>query len=186
MKNILSLILAAVLLLLSTLPVFAVDLSGDGNDGVEVSEDIDISHTIGNSISNSGDTVTSDVSHTVQGGYLIIIPAKVAFVKNEQAQTFSYETEVGLGDVRVPGTLHLSISSGHYDAEKGWVLTSARGDTLKYTIKVDGADVANNGDLLSCANGTTYLKKTLSFQLEETDAKTVSYTDTLTFTVSVQ
>ena len=182
MKNILSLILATVLLLLTTVPAFAAELSGTGSEeGFEVSDNVDISHTVGNNLTGNG-SVDSDVSHTVQGGYVIVIPEAVIFT----ASTTVCTSQVGVGDVRVPGTLHFSVSSSNYDETKGWVLTSVRGDTLKYTIKADDTPVEENGgDLLSCAHGTTYLKKELTFELVETEAKDVSYTDRLTFQVYV-
>lgn len=188
MKRILSLILAASLLLICAVPVFAEDIRFEGTgdeEGVEASKDVNISHTVGNAFGTSGESHDADVSYTVAGGYLICIPGEVAFVKNENTATYERTLPVGVVDVRVPGTLHISITSKNYK-DSNWVLTSARGDSLRYSIKVDGQNVENGGDILSAAHGTDYLENEVSFKLEETDAKMASYTDTLTFTVSVK
>ena len=188
MKKILSLILAAAMLLLISVPVFAAELNVDGAGNNEATEDVNVSHTVGNALTGNG-SADSDVTHTVQGGYMITIPASVVFAKDEETQTCVFNSEVGVASVQVPGDLYISLESNNYN--DGWQLVSQRGDTLEYTINVgsdeDGYNsVENNGNILHCPYGTFYLKKALVFELIETEAKSVSYTDTLTFTVSVK
>ena len=175
MKRMLSLILAAALLILCTLPAGAI--SGSATADKEISQDIDVSHTVGNSIGSNGGSQDVDVYHTINGGYMITIPEGISLAKN-QATTSTVE----LGDVKVGGTLTVALGSANYNG--GWQLTSRAG-TLPYSIKVDGAELANNGTVLSCPDGTEYATKDISFSLTDATPKTVSYTDILTFTVSV-
>ena len=182
MKSILSLILATVLLMLFAVPAFAEDhnITEGGDYGV------DVSHTIGNVITSDGE-VTSDVTHTVAGGYTLLIPASIAFVKDGKGNVATQQT-FGVGNVRIPGeTLEVKLSSANYGKVngKGWVLISARKDSLEYLVKKGGEAVADNGTILSCPNGRINMTEVISFELIDTEPKTVSYTDTLTFTVSV-
>ena len=184
MKNILSIILAALLLCSCTLPALAVDGTLDADNP---SWNADISHTVGNSVSgNNTSSEIIDISHVVEGGYLIKIPGSVAFTKDENGESFKGTFDLVAGDVRVPGThLNISLTSPNYDDENGWCLTSARGDKLTYSVKAGETEVENNGTLLECANGTAYAHENLTFELTNTDAKTTSYSDTLTFNVKV-
>jgi hypothetical protein len=170
MKKITSLILVTALLMLWALPIGAIDQD-------DLSQDVDVFHTVGNSISSDGGSQDVDVYHTVTGGYLITIPETIVVAKTgETAATLE------VAEVKVGGELTVSVSSANYD--NGWQLT-ARGATLEYSIKADGAEVANNGAVLTCPSGTQYMKKDIAFSVIGTDVKSVSYTDTLTFTVSV-
>ena len=182
MKNILSIILAALLLFACALPALAADGTLDANNP---SWNADISHTVGNSVSgNNTSSETVDISHVIEGGYIIKIPGSIAFTKGAKGDSFSGTFGIEVGDVRVPGT-HLSVSLTSPNYDDGWCLTSARGDKLTYSVKVDGEEVANEGALLECENGTVYDHKDLTFELTNTDAKTTSYSDTLTFNVTV-
>lgn len=170
MKSILSIILASVLLLLCAVPAFA------------ESQDINISHTVGSSVTGNG-SLDIEMSYTVDGGYMMSIPGDVAFTKDGETKSLSYSYDMSVGDVRVPGTLRITLSSPNYNG--GWKLVSARGDALEYSIKADGTEIANNGALFECPNGTAYMKKTISFTLIEENGKSVSYGDMLTFNVTV-
>ena len=173
MKSILSIVLVSVLLLLCAVPAFAAENS---------TQNIEISHTVGSSVNGDG-TLNVNMSYTIDGGYMISIPGNVAFKRNGETKTVSYSYAMSVGDVKVPGTLEVTLSSPNYKG--GWQLTSPRGDTLKYSVLVDGTSVSNNGVLFECPNGTVYTKKTLSFKLIEENGKTVSYSDMLTFNVTV-
>ena len=176
MKKIISVILLAALLVLCTLPVGAI--SGSATADKEMSKDVEFSHTVGNIISSDGGSQDVEMYHTVTGGYMITIPEGITLSK--EGSTIS---TVEIGQVNIGGgTVNMSISSPNYS--DGWQLTSRAG-TLEYSIKADGNEVANNGVVLSASNGTQLVSKDISFSLVGTTPKTVSYTDTLTFTVSV-
>ena len=170
MKRITSIILITVLLILCSLPICAITQD-------DLSQDVDVSHTVGNSISGSGGSQDVDVYHTVMGGYMITIPETIIVSKTGEATA-----TVEVAEVKVGGELSVAVSSPNYN--DGWQLVSRSG-TLEYSIKADDAEVANNGAVLTCPHGTQYAKKDIAFSLIETEAKSVSYTDTLTFTVSV-
>ena len=170
MKRITSLILVTVLLIFSALPVCAITED-------DTSQNVDVFHSVGNSISSSGGSQDVVVYHTVTGGYLITIPETIIVSKTGETTA-----TVEVAEVKVGGELNVAVSSANYD--DGWQLVSRSG-TLEYSIKADGAEVANNGAVLTCPSGTQYAAKEISFSLVETDAKSVSYTDILTFTVSV-
>ena len=170
MKSILSMILVSVFLLLCAVPAFA------------DSQNVDISHTVGSSVSGDG-SLGVNISYTIDGGYMMSIPGNVAFTRDGETKSLSYSYDMSIGDVRVPGTLIITLSSPNYN--DGWQLKSARGDALEYSIKADDIEIANNGILFECPNGTVYMKKTLSFELIEENGKSVSYGDMLTFNVTV-
>ena len=173
MKSILSIVLVSVLLLLCAVPAFAAQ---------ESTQNIDISHTVGSSVNSDGN-LNFDISYTVEGGYMLSIPGDVKFTNDGNSTSLSYSYAMSVADVRVPGSLKITLTSPNYS--DGWKLTSMRGDSLKYTVKVDGTSIANNGELFNCPNGTTYMNKTLSFSLVNENGKAVSYSDMLTFNVTI-
>ena len=175
MKNILSIILAVVLLVFCAIPAMAaLDTPGQ-------SQDVDISHTVGNFVNNSGDSQDIDISHVVQGGYIIKIPGSIQFHSSTQ---ITDSTDISLYDVKVPGKLSVSLNSANYNG--GWRLVSARGDALGYTIAAGESAVGAGEALFECNNGTKYMHKSITFTLNGNQSpKTTYYSDTLTFTVAV-
>lgn len=180
MKIMLSLVLAAVLLLLCPVSALAVtqEVSETVTDDTALSREVDIYHTVGNAISNDGGSQDVDVYHTVSGGYILTIPEGIVLSESQPTTA-----TVAVGDVKVGGALSIKLSSPNYNG--GWKLVARTGKTLGYSIQVGGSEVANHGAILTCPNGTRLKSVDVAFSMIETEAKSVSYADTLTFTVSV-
>ena len=177
MNRIISVILVTALLMLCMLPTGAIS-SDNAKSDVEISQDVEFSHTIGSIISSDGGSQDVEIYHTVTGGYIITIPESITLSKSGPSVSTVEISQVNVGG----GTVNVSVSSENYDGT--WNLTSKAG-TLEYSIKTDGNELENNGVVLSCPDGTQYASKDISFALTDATPKTVSYTDTLTFTVSV-
>jgi hypothetical protein len=177
MNRIISLVLIILLLSVSILQAGAATSTYNTVNDKTYTEDVEFYHNIGNTMDSDGDSQDVEFYHDVVGTYTVSIPASIKFSNTGRASATVKFSNVNL----VEGSVSLAISSGNYS--DGWNLTSKAGD-LKYSINVDGNDLPNNGVALSCANGTELASKELSFTLLDTP-KTVSYTDILTFTVSV-
>lgn len=177
MYRIISVILVTALLMLCVLPTGAIS-SDNAKMDMEISEDVEFSHTVGNVISSDGGSQDVEMYHTVLGGYIITIPESITLTKSGPSISTVEISQVNVGG----GTVNVSISSENYDGT--WNLTSRAG-TLAYSIQADGNELQNNGIVLSCPDGTRYASKDISFELTDATPKTVSYTDTLTFNVSV-
>ena len=177
MNRIISVILVTALLMLCMLPTGAIS-SDNAKSDVEISQDVEFSHTIGSIISSDGGSQDVEIYHTVTGGYIITIPESITLSKSGPSVSTVEISQVNVGG----GTVNVSVSSENYDGT--WNLTSKAG-TLEYSIKTDGNELENNGVVLSCPDGTQYASKDISFALTDATPKTVSYTDTLTFSVSV-
>ena len=177
MHKIISIILVMALLMLCVLPTGAIS-SDNANSDMEASKDVEFSHTVGNLISSDGGSQDVEIYHTVLGGYIITIPESITLSKSGPSISTVEISQVNVGG----GTVNVSVSSENYDGT--WNLISKAG-TLEYSIKADGNELENNGVVLSCPDGTQYASKDISFALTDATPKTVSYTDTLTFSVSV-
>ena len=177
MYRIISVILVTALLMFCMLPVSATS-SDNVISNTEGSKDVEFSHTVGNVISSDGASQDVEMYHTVTGGYIITIPQSLTLSKSGPSISTVEISQVNVGG----GTVNVSVSSKNYDGT--WNLTSKAG-TLEYSIKTDGNELENNGVVLSCPDGTKYATKDMVFSLTDAKPKTVSYTDTLTFTVSV-
>lgn len=181
MKRILSLVLTAVLLLLYAVPALAVtqEISETVTQDAAASKDVDVYHTVGNAIGNDGGSQDVEVYHTVSGGYMLTIPEGIVL-----SQDSATTATVAVGGVRVGGELSITLTSPNYN--NGWNLVARTGKTLGYSIQVGGQEVANGGTILTCPNGTHLQSVDVLFSMRQTDATSVSYTDALTFIVSVQ
>ena len=177
MNRIISVILVTTLLMLCMLPIEGIS-SDNAIADMEASEDVEFSHTVGNVIGSDGGSQDVEMYHTVAGGYIVTIPESITLSKSGPSNSKVEVSQVNVGG----GTVNVSVSSENYN--EGWNLVSKAG-TLEYSIKADGNDIENNEVLLSCPDGTQYASKDISFELTDAIPKTVSYTDTLTFIVSV-
>ena len=177
MNRIISVILVTTLLMLCMLPIEGIS-SDNAIADMEASEDVEFSHTVGNVIGSDGGSQDVEMYHTVAGGYIVTIPESITLSKSGPSNSKVEVSQVNVGG----GTVNVSVSSENYN--EGWNLVSKAG-TLEYSIKADGNEIENNEVILSCPDGTQYASKDISFALTDAIPKTVSYTDTLTFIVSV-
>ena len=178
MNKVVSLILALSLLTLCALPAYAVTISESVTGDKTVTNDIEFSHTVGNLLENDGDQQDVEMYHVVTGGFIITIPERITLTKEGTTVSTVTLSELNTGGVEV----NVALSSPNYNG--GWQLTSRSGN-LAYSIKLGGTEVQNNGVILSAPDGTQSKSAELSFSLGSDAPKTVSYTDTLTFTTSV-
>ena len=126
----------------------------------------------------TGDSGSVDITYTYEApvdSYIVTIP---------DSMTLGTDANVSAGDVAITAgyLLTVSVSSQQYDG--GWKLSNGT-NTLDYTLKIDGADIENNGTVLTAKNGDTAVSKTLVTALSGTPIYSGNYTDTLTFNVSV-
>lgn len=115
-----------------------------------------------------------DITYEVPDSYIVTIP---------DSMTVGADANVSVSDVIIASgnLLTVSVSSEQYN--DGWKLINGD-DTVGYTLKMDGADIANNATVLTVKNGGT-ASQTLTTALSGTPIYSGSYTDTLTFSVSV-
>lgn len=127
----------------------------------------------------TGNSGSTDITYTYEApvdSYVVTIP---------DSMEVGTDANVSIKDVvlAVGYQLTVSISSTQYD--NGWKLQN-NGDTLNYTLKIDGTDVTNNGTVLTAKNGNEVSKTLVTAVPEGQKPKySGSYTDTLTFSVSV-
>ena len=126
----------------------------------------------------TGNSGSVDITYTYEApvdSYIVTIP---------DSMTLGTDANVSAGDVAITAgyLLTVSVSSQQYDG--GWKLSNGT-NTLDYTLKIDGADIENNGTVLTAKNGDTAVTKTLVTALSGTPIYSGNYTDTLTFNVSI-
>lgn len=128
-----------------------------------------------NTLDNERKTGTTEVTHTVSDSYIVTIP---------DSMTVGTDATVSASDVTLAKgyNLAVSVSSAQYD--NGWKLKN-NGEALGYTLKIGDKDVANNGIILTAESGGTETK-TLVTALDGTAKYSGSYTDTLTFSVTLK
>lgn len=178
MKHILSLISVLLLLSLCVLPAFA---EVEINKGSETSEvEVDVSYILGNKLDTNSPSKEIDVSYSMSQGYVVSIPDVVALKKDEAVSAHVSASEVVVDWGKA---LTVRVSSENY--ADGWTMVGDGGSALKYSIKKDGTEVVNNGAVLACTGGTPSAESEIAFSLTGTVTYADSYTDTLTFTVSV-
>ena len=167
MRRFIAFVLAAVLLLaMMAMPAAAAETHGQ----------IEIFH-------NQSDVATSTVVHGVNEAYVVTIPDRIDMV--EKGVT---ETSISTSGVYLPRAkaLAVNLSSANY-SNGSWQLLLDTNNTFKmsYSIKNGGVEVTNGGQILYCAGGTASAVTLLSFESTGKPAQSGSYSDTLTFTVSV-
>ena len=162
MKKTLSMALALTLALSLAVPAFATDITVDG--GV-------------------GETV---VTYGTSQGFTVTIPADFTIDSATQKASADVEAE----NVLIPygKTLNVRISGDDYVDSWELIDTAEASNQLTYNIGTTegGNDIVNNSVVLSVAAGNTSgATETLYFEVIDTLTKAGTYTDTLTFTVSV-
>lgn len=127
---------------------------------------------------------TVPVTYTENTSYTVTIPETITIDKNASEQTVSAK------DVMIPtGTaLKITVSSENY-ANNNWYVANkaAAAEKLTYTIKNGGTALKSGDTVLSVEAGNTAgASVPLTMQLTGNVTKAGTYTDTLTFTVSVE
>lgn len=163
MKKKLSIVLALALACSMAVPAFATDITTDGG---------------------AGETV---VTYGTSQGFVVTIPADFEIDDSAKATA-----DVSAENVLLPygKTLNVRISGDDYDDK--WELIDVAEDTnrLEYTIGTTdgGDDIVNNSVVLAVASGDYHdsvKTETMHFTVVDTITKAGTYSDTLTFTVSV-
>lgn len=124
-----------------------------------------------NSATNSGST---NITYTVDNSYIVTIP---------DSMTIGTEATVSVSDVILADGYNLKVSVSSTQYNDGWKLKN-NDDYIGYTLKIDGTDVDNNGNVLTARSGETPEKKLVTV-LTGTAKYSGRYTDTLTFTVGL-
>lgn len=127
----------------------------------------------------TGNSGSTDITYTYEApvdSYVVTIPDSMPVGTGATVSVSDIVLAVGY-------QLTVSVSSTQYD--NGWKLKN-NGDTLNYTLKIDNTDVANNGTVLTAKNGNEVSKTLVTAVPKGQKPKySGSYTDTLTFSVSV-
>lgn len=165
-KKILSLVLAAIMMLSMTTTSFAADISTDGG-----SQEVKVTYGM-----NEGFTVTIPTNFTIDES------------KKATANVSASNVMIAHGKV-----LEVSVSGDDYDTTGSWELIdeAEAANKLTYTIGTTegGADIVNNSVVLSVGAGEAYgstVTEIMHFTVIDELSKAGTYKDTLTFTVSVE
>ena len=128
-------------------------------------------------VNNTGSTL---ITYTKEAEYTVTIPDSFTL-----GNTAEEKQILATGMLERDQNLTVSISSKQYSS--GWQMRSENNDVLPYSIRIGQQDLVNHADVLSATalqlnSGST---STLSFSVKNPPAYAGTYTDTLTFTVSV-
>lgn len=135
-------------------------------------------------ITTNGDSANTTVQYGASEGYIVTVPDSAVIGDD------------GLGNITVSisnallasqSTLNVYISSDSF-TNGYWNLTNTTqpNEKLKYSIKKNSTNIANNDIVLSVAAGEAWdstVSATLALQLQDTVTQAGLYQDTLTFTV---
>ena len=180
MKHMLSLISLLLLFSLCILPAFAATV--EINKGSETGEiEVDVSYIYGNKLNTDSPSKDIDVSYSMKQGYVLSIPDVVELKKDEAVPKY-----ISASQVIVDGDKSLTVKISSENYANSWTMVGYAGSTLEYSIKKDGNEVVKGDTVLTCAGGTLSAESGITFSLTGTAIYTDSYTDTLTFTVSVK
>lgn len=164
MKKTLSLGLALVLALSMAVPAFAANITTDGGTGSTV------------------------VTYGTDQGFTVTIPADFTI----DAATKKATAEVKAENVLIPYGQVLNVRVTGADYTDKWELIDEAEATNKLTYTIGttegGNEIGNNSVVLDVESGEAYgseVEETLYFTVTDTLTKAGTYTDTLTFTVSV-
>ena len=167
MKKTISMLLVLVMMFAVAMPVFATEITTDATG------------------SNAGETV---VTYGFNQSFLVVIPADFEISSSTKMAT----AEVKASDVVLAygKTLNVKISGHDYDDAWELIDIASAGNKLEYTIgTTEGAsDIVNNSTVLSVAAGDNWdseVVETLYFKVIDDNTTAGQYSDTLTFTVSV-
>ena len=161
MKKLVTLLLTAALAITAATTAFAdTTISPDANDPLAPS--------------NKGIPVT----YTVNPSYTVTIPTSVTLDSNTKSSTAKVKAE----NVTVPYGQSVKVALA-----TDFKVTSDEGAELTYTVKKDNVAVANNAVVLEVASNATGKtgETALTFELNDNIVYSGTYTDTVTFTVSV-
>lgn len=137
----------------------------------------------------SAQTTETTVTYQMVDGYTVVIPEAVAIdsATGKGSAALSAENVI----IDFGKTLKVKISGDDYD--DAWQLIDGADaqNVVKYNIGTadGGDDIVNNSVVLSSASGDNWnskVEETLYFSLAEPVEKSGTYTDILTFTVSVE
>lgn len=120
-------------------------------------------------------TYTADASSTEDDSYIVTIPDNM---------TLGTDATVSVKDVVLSAGKQLTVRVSSDNYNNNWRLSGGADDYLRYSLKIDGTELANNGTVLTVGNGET-ATKTLKTALTDTPTRSGVYADMLTFTVSV-
>lgn len=167
MKKTISLLLVLVLMLAVAMPVFATEITTDATG------------------SNAGETV---VTYGFSQSFLVVIPADFEISSSTKMAT----ADIKASDVVLAygKTLNVKISGHDYDDAWELIDVASADNKLEYTIGTsEGAnDIVNNSVVLSVAAGDNWdseVVETMYFKVIDNNTTAGQYSDTLTFTVSV-
>lgn len=132
---------------------------------------------------NASGNVT--LTYAQDESYKVTIPADFTLT------TDSKEQQITAMDVYIPSekTLKVTVSSENYNDNNWYVKNSnlEKSDKVKYTIKKGEKNVGDGEEVLTCAADADSHGTTETLALEGDKAKYAdTYTDTLTFTVTVE
>lgn len=162
MKKILSLALAAMMVVSMVPAAYATNITIDGNQ-----------------------TASTVVTYGLDEGYTVTIPDSVALnTDGVGAATLSASNVI----IASGKTLNVRISGADYVDAWELIDQADANNAVTYSIKKAGAEVKSGDVVLAAASGDNWnssVSATLDFEITEAIAKSGSYKDTLTFTVSI-
>lgn len=118
-------------------------------------------------------TGSTNITHTVSESYVVTIP---------DSMTVGTEATISVKDVVLEKGYYLAVSVSSTQYDNGWKLKN-NDETLGYTLKIDGKDVANNGIVLTAGSRVEDSQKLVA-SLNGTVIYSGDYRDELTFTVT--
>ena len=181
MKNVLSLILVTVLLSLCVLPAFATDITKEDGEKNEV--EVNVSHVLGKELNTNGDSEDVTVySGEISQSFMVTIPDVVTLKEKQAVEATITATEVVIDKNK---TITVTVTSENYN--EGWKIKDTVNDkTLTYSIKNNDEEVIDGGTAVSFTHiGQKAYEENISFELLDKPPYIGTYTDTLTFTVTV-
>lgn len=162
MKKILSMVLV-VMMVLSMIPAaYATNITIDGNQ-----------------------TANTVVTYGLDEGYTVVIPDSVALNADGVGTATLSASNVIIASGK---TLNVRISGADYTTAWELIDQADPDNAVAYSIKKSGAEIKNNDVVLSSASGANWnssVSSVLDFAITGEIAKSGSYKDTLTFTVSI-
>ena len=132
----------------------------------------------------TSDTGNAELTYTVESTFTMIIPANTTLTDGIGSGT------VSASDVVIPSNklLNIKVKSTNYNSTDKFRLKDNNSDNyIKYTIKNGETAIDNEATVLSVAADTAVTPVTLNFALVDLAQKVAgTYTDTLTFTATVE
>lgn len=164
MKKLVTLLLTAALATAAATTAFATNLNTEIKPGTD-----------GKPNPTSG---RLNVTYTVNPSYTVTIPTSVTLDSTTKSSTAKVKAE----NVTVPYGQSVKVALA-----TDFKVTSDEGAELTYTVKKDNVAVANNAVVLEVASNATGKtgETALTFELNDNIVYSGTYTDTVTFTVSV-